>query len=107
MIAFLDWRADPADPAAWSEEQLRFRVLRAVCQRSGRRCARPVPGSAIGAQLGLNYEDLFRIVSTLERGGFLTSFARGATLCITPKGMAYLAAGAGRRRSVRDPDPPA
>ncbi len=92
------------EPAEWSEEQLRYRVLRAVYDKGGARCERTVTGTTIGADLDLRYEDLFRVIHFLEFNGFLDYLGAGPRVCITPKGVHYVAEAAGRRKSLRSDD---
>jgi hypothetical protein len=103
LMPTTDQPASPGNqPPEWTEQQLRYQVLRAVYDRSGGRCEKPASGSAIGADLNLRYEDLFRVVGYLERAGYLVKPEAGPTVCITPKGQTYIAAEAGRRRSIRE-----
>jgi hypothetical protein len=85
----------------WSEEQLRYRVLRWVYERAGGTCTTCVTGEEIGSSLGLCYEDLFRVVYFLESRHFLFRMDAGFRLCVTPKGIRYIERVAGRRRSLR------
>jgi hypothetical protein len=88
----------------WGEEQLRYLILRAVYDRVGRRCDRPVSGTEIGTVLDLRYEELFRVVAFLEQHGYLDHLGESPHVCITPRGIHYIEEVAGRRRSIRVPD---
>lgn len=90
----------------WSEEQLRYRILRTVYERSGGRCEGIVTGSEIGMLLDLRYEDLFRVIHFLEHHRYIEYLGIGPRVCITEKGIRYIETVALRRRSVRDEDHP-
>lgn len=91
---------EPAQPA-WTEEQLRYRVLHWVYERAGGTCTHTVTGEEIGAGLELRYEDLFRVVYFLESHHYLFRMDTGFRVCVTPKGIRYIEQAAGRRRSLR------
>lgn len=90
-------------PLEWTEEQLRYRILRAVYDQAGGDCVETVTATEIGAGLGLAHEDLFRSLNLLEQANFLFRVDDEPSVCVTPKGIRYLEKHAGRRRSVRLP----
>lgn len=97
------------DPARASRDRLqerreqdRYRVLRAVHARTGADCTLTISGLEVGEALGLSREEIFRAVQFLAQRGLLHYVGAGPRVCITPKGVEYLAVRAGRRRSVRD-----
>lgn len=85
----------------WSEEQLRFRMLESIRTLAGDRCDKAVTADTLGTELGLHYEDVFRVLDFLRGAGYLVHLEGGARVCITPAGVHYLAEKAQRRRSVR------
>ncbi len=87
----------------WREEQLRFRILRAVYDRAGADCEHAVSGTEIGTDLDLRFEELFRGIHFLEYHGYLNYLSVGPKVCLTAKGIAFIEEDAGRRRSVRHP----
>lgn len=89
----------------WGEEQLRYRILKAIYDRTGGRCERVVTGSEIGAYLDLRYEDLFRVVHFLEHHSFLQYLGAGPRVCLTGKGLRYIEEVAGKRKSIRRLEP--
>lgn len=89
------------DPALWSEERLRYRVLRTVYKRAGADCLRTITGPEVGAELNLPYETLYRAVQALVEAGYLIHLGAGPRICITPLGLRYVEELAGRRESVR------
>lgn len=88
-------------PAEWSEERLRYRVLRAIYDRTGGDCVRTMTATEIGSQLSIGYEELFRAMRLLLDHEFLFSVGEGPRVCITPKGIRYIEKAAGRRMTVR------
>jgi hypothetical protein len=95
----------PMDAAnsLWSEEQLRYQVLRVVYERAGAMCTRAVRSEEIGAELQLHFEDLYRIMQYLTARHFLFRTDESFCVCVTPKGIRYIERAAGRRLSLRDP----
>ena len=91
--------ATPEHPD-WTEERLRYQVLRYVYDHTGGDCTSSVEASGIGAGVGLRYEDLFRTLYYLESHQFVFAL-HGTNYCITPKGIRYIERGAGRRQTIR------
>lgn len=85
----------------WRREQVRYRVLAWVYDRTGVNCDVAVTGTQIGAALGLSYEELYRVIHFLEDRGYLDYQGAGPTVCITAKGIRYLEVDARKRRSIR------
>lgn len=85
----------------WRREQVRYRVLEWVYDRTGVNCDVAVTGTQIGAALGLSYEELYRVIHFLEDRGYLDYRGAGPTVCITAKGIRYLEVEARNRRSIR------
>ena len=92
---------DPEVPREWTEEQLRYRVLATVYAQAGARCEHEVSGTTIGTELGLRYEDLYRLLHFLEYNGYLDYRDSGPLVCITRKGIEYISDVARCRRSIR------
>jgi hypothetical protein len=90
-------------PAEWSEERLRYRILRAVYEQSGSDPARSTTATEIGTLLSMGYEELFRTFSFLVDHDYLLPVGEGPRVCITPEGIRYIEEAAGRRMTVRVP----
>ncbi len=91
----------------WSEERLRYTVLRSIYKRVGTDCAATTTATQVGAELSIGYEELFRTLSALVHHGYLFEVAEGPRVCITPRGIRYIEKAAGRRMTVRLTAPPA
>ncbi len=91
-------------PPEWSEERLRYRILRTVYERTGANCIHTLTATEIGSHLSVGYEDLFRIIHFLSEHHFLFPIGEGPRVCITPKGIRYIEKAAGRRMTVRAPE---
>ena len=90
----------------WREERFRYRVLRLVYEHAAGSPALIVSGVRIEQELRLSGEELSRAISFLEHEGYLISAGdRERRLCITGGGIDYIERGAGRRRSIRAPEP--
>lgn len=85
----------------WLDEQLCYRVLRAVYQRTGGDCTASTTGSVLQSDLPVDAGDVFRILALLEEHHYLFRVGPGPELCITPKGIRYIERGAGRRQTLR------
>jgi hypothetical protein len=94
--------ASRTEQSEWREEVLRYRVLRAVYERAGAKCHAVVTGSQIGAALGLGFDDLFRLTYWLDVNEYITCIDLDSRICITEKGIHYMEALAGRRRTIRE-----
>ena len=89
----------------WREERFRYRVLRLVYEHAAGSPALIVSGVRIAEELRPSDEELSRAIHFLEQGGYLIAAGeRERRLCITGGGIEYIEKGAGRRRSIRDPD---
>jgi DNA-binding IclR family transcriptional regulator len=96
-----DLTFDPI-PSTWSEERLRYRVLRLIYERSDGSYARSVTATEVGTELDLAYEDVFRVMDYLAERGYLFRLDDDSRVCITPRGMRYVEQTAGRRQTVRN-----
>lgn len=85
----------------WSEERLRYQVLRAIYERAGADCTRSITATEIGARLEIDYENLFRVLGFLEEHQYLLRVGPEPLVCITLKGIRYIEKAAGRRQSLR------
>jgi hypothetical protein len=92
----------PGTCSEWSEERLRYRVLRSVYDHAGGDCTSCVTPAEVGCDLSVTYEDLYRATALLVEHGFLFRMASDS-LCITPRGIRYIERAAGRRLSLRLP----
>jgi hypothetical protein len=90
-------------PPEWSEERLRYRILRTIYDRTGADCVTSMTATEIGTYLSVGYEDLFRVIHFLAEHQFLFPIAEGPRVCITPKGIRYIEKAAGRRMTLRAP----
>lgn len=88
------------------EERMRFEVLELIFTSVGRQPEAEINVSDFVHQLGTWHAELFRVVEWLDRSGLVRYCGAGPTVCLTPRGIAYMTDGAGRRRSVRDRDEP-
>jgi predicted transcriptional regulator len=93
--------ATRAPTSEWSEERLRYTVLRSIYERVGADCAATTTATQIGAELSIGYEELFRTISALVQHGYLFEVAEGPRVCITPRGIRYIEKAAGRRMTIR------
>ena len=90
----------------WREERFRYRVLRLVYEHAAGSPALIVSGMKIEEELRPGEEELSRAISFLEHEGYLISAGeRERRLCITGGGIDYIERVAGRRRSIRAPEP--
>ena len=90
----------------WREERFRYRVLRLVYEHAAGSPALIVSGVKIEEELRPASEELSRAIRFLEGEGYLISAdERGRRLCITGGGIDYIERVAGRRRSIRAPEP--
>lgn len=87
-------------PEEWSEERLRYRVLRTIFDRAGADCTQQITLTEVGTELGIGYEELFRAATVLQEHDYIFH-VEGGTVCITPKGIRYISSAAGRRMTVR------
>ncbi|CAN5778398.1 hypothetical protein BH23GEM6_BH23GEM6_26390 [soil metagenome] len=90
-------------PAEWSEERLRYKILRAVYEHAGSDTGRSTTATEIGTELSMGYEELFRTFSFLVDHGYLLCIGEGPRVCITPAGISYIEKAAGRRMTLRIP----
>ena len=92
-------------PPEWSEERLRYRILREIYESTGANCVRTMTACEIGTNLSIAYEDLYRVVNYLAEHEFLFAVGEGPRVCITPRGIRYIEKAAGRRSTIRLPAP--
>jgi hypothetical protein len=92
-------------PPDWSEERLRYRILRAIYDRTGADCVRTMTATEIGAYLSIGYEDLYRVIHWLAEHEYLFPVGEGPRVCVTPKGIRYIEKAAGRRMTIRTSAP--
>jgi|GEM_PF-1757522 len=88
-------------PAEWSEERLRYKILRAVYEHVGSDTRKSTTATEVGTDLAMGYEELFRTFSFLVNHHFLHCVGEGPRVCITPEGIRYIEEAAGRRMTVR------
>lgn len=86
----------------WQEEQLRYRVLECIYGYTGDDCERSVTGLELQSSLNLPHEQLYRSIVYLSDNDYVAYLGAGPRVCITSKGVTYVAEQAYRRRSVRD-----
>jgi hypothetical protein len=86
------------------EERMRYEVLNLISTSVGGQPEVEKNVSSFIHQLGTWHAELFRVVEWLDRQGFIRYCGAGPTVCLTPRGVAFLDSAAGRRRSIRDSD---
>lgn len=84
------------------EERMRFEVLAMVYRAAQGNADAVIRVSGFLQELGVWYEELFRVVEFLDRCGYLSYQGAGPLVRITPRGIRLIEGEAGARRSIRD-----
>jgi hypothetical protein len=101
-----DQPGGPDERPEWREERFRYRVLRLVYEHAAGSPALIVSGVKLEEELRPGDDELSRAITFLEHEGYLiTGGERERRLCITGGGIDYIERLAGRRRSIRAPEP--
>lgn len=97
----LDAPIGPDLPPAWRWYRDGFAVLQHIQALTSGPERRGVHVPALARDLGFAPEQAESVVDYLVMQGYLAYTRPGIEVVLAPEGVAYLAAGAGRRRSVR------
>jgi DNA-binding IclR family transcriptional regulator len=93
------------DQAREQEERQRFRVLERAYALTDGDCGRVLLGRELADRLGLSLESIFRHLEYLASRRYLRYIGAGPRVCLDPRGVKYVEAEAGRRRSIREDRP--
>lgn len=86
----------------YSEERLRFEILRGVYENAHGDPAVEVNASRFAGALAVPLEQVFAVVEFLSREGYLAYRGAGPRVALTRRGIDYLQDDSGRRGTLRD-----
>ena len=82
-------------PEKWSEEQTRYQFLQLTYERAGRLGETVISSESVGSALGFRFGEVLRVVSWLERNGYVHCYGSGRFVSVSPAGTKYLEETAG------------